>query len=85
MLRKNIPATRDDPNAVGIIEDARIRQLPTAAELYGLNGEKKIHHPRKEGDDKLSREDFQILMCVFKSDTLADSRTLRSTPQEDGN
>ncbi|KAK9899360.1 farnesyl-diphosphate farnesyltransferase [Cystobasidium minutum MCA 4210] len=62
VLRKNIPATRDDPNAVGIIEDARIRQLPTAAELYGLNGEKKIHHPRKEGDDKLSREDFQILM-----------------------
>lgn len=61
-LRKNIPLTRDDPNAVGIIQDARIRQLPTADELYGGGKNGRKVPPRTEGDDKMSKEDFQVLM-----------------------
>lgn len=60
-LRKNIPLTSDDPNAA-MIGDARIRQLPTSIELYsgGKLSHTQLQH--KEGDGKMTKEDFQILM-----------------------
>lgn len=73
--------TRDDPNAAQI-QDARIRQLPTWAQLHGI----KKHNiaQRQEDDGKMTREDFQILMYVSMSTscllfplTTADDDVLR--------
>lgn len=56
-LRSNIPLTRDDPSASSI-EDARVRQLPSA---FASNG-RRAARPQNEEENKMSREDWQILL-----------------------